>query len=64
MGLTVDRLGDGLLLVTEKPAAAQPPHGAAALTLNVYGPEAATRLDGPRGRWNAWWEENVGRAVS
>jgi hypothetical protein len=64
LGLTVDQLGDGLLLVTEKPAAAKPPHGAASLTLSVYGPVAAARLDDRRARWNAWWEEHVGRAAA
>jgi len=55
LGLTVDQLGPGLLLLAEAPAAARPPHGAASLTLTGYGgaqPDEAA--------WRAWWSEHVG----
>jgi ABC-2 type transport system ATP-binding protein len=55
LGVTVDQLGDGLLVVTEKPAVVKPPHGAALLTLAAYGPGAAARLEQLSARWHAWW---------
>jgi hypothetical protein len=63
LGLTLDQLGDGLLVVTETPAAAKPPHGAAALTFSAYGP-AAARLDELSAPWQAWWEEHIGRPTA
>lgn len=47
LGLTVDQLGDGLLLLTEKPGG-----GSASLTLTTYG---AAQPD--EAAWRAWWEE-------
>ena len=45
-----------LLLLTETPAAAAPPHGAAWMTLNTYG---FVPVDDVAGRWSRWWRTDV-----
>lgn len=60
LGLTVDRWGDGLLLVTFKPAAAEPPHGAASATLTTYG-LAHDDVRSLTARWTSWWHDHVER---
>lgn len=52
-GATVDGWGDGLLIVTHPPSAAEP-FGLATLTLTTYGLDAETFADLER-RWGRWW---------
>ncbi len=59
LGVTIDELGDGLLVLWEKPSAAAPPHGEASVTVSAYGPGSAA-LDEAAGRYRAWWSERVG----
>lgn len=59
VGVTVDALGDALLIVWEKPSAAGPPHGEASATLSAYG-AATERLDEQAERWQAWWSRGLG----
>jgi hypothetical protein len=58
LGLTVDQLGDGLLVMTEKPAAAKPPHGAAAMIVSAYGAAGGAALE-CSAQLEAWWREHV-----
>lgn len=58
LGLTVDSLADGLLILTEKPATVDPPFGSAQVILSVYGAGAGVVAD-LTPRWEAWWQQNV-----
>jgi hypothetical protein len=53
IGLTVEQWGDGLLVVTDRPASTTAPHGGS-LVLTTYGlgEEAFQAL---QARWSAWW---------
>lgn len=58
LGLTVDGLHDGLLILTEKPAAVDPPFGSAMIILSAHG-AGVDGLASLAPRWEAWWQENV-----
>lgn len=55
LGLTLDSLGHGLLIVVNRPRTEKSPHGGGAIVLTTYGLDdrAFTAL---RTRWVAWWE--------
>lgn len=54
LGVTVDALGDGLLILTRSPTTSRSPHGGGALTLTTYGMSTAA-FDALRARWHDWW---------
>lgn len=58
VGLAVDDLGPGLLVLVTKPADADPPRGSAMVTLTAYGarPDEIAELDA---RWQAWWSVHI-----
>jgi hypothetical protein len=55
IGLTVDDFGDGLLVLTGKPASLEPPHGSGTVLITTYGLDDAA-LDALHRRWIEWWE--------
>jgi hypothetical protein len=59
LGVTVDDLGDALLVLWEKPSAAAPPHGEASVTISAYGSQAAA-LDEAAEHYRAWWSQQLG----
>lgn len=61
VGVRIDQLGPGLLVVVDKPAEDDPPHGSAMATITTYGLEGAdhAELDA---RWQAWWAAEVAAA--
>jgi hypothetical protein len=59
LGVTVDELGDALLVLWEKPSAAAPPQGEASVTISAYGARAAA-LDEAAERYRAWWSQHLG----
>jgi hypothetical protein len=52
--LTVDGVGDGLLVLAEQPATEHRPEGGALLVLTTYGLDDA-EFDKVRERWSQWW---------
>jgi len=54
VGLTIDSLGPGLLVVLEIPASEHAPEGAMQAILTTYGLDDAT-LATVRDEWSAWW---------
>lgn len=54
IGLTVEQWGNGLLVVTDKPASTSSPHGGGSVLLTTYGlgDDAFQAL---QTRWSAWW---------
>lgn len=54
IGLTVDDYGDGLLVLTSKPAALEPPHGAGTVLITTYGLDDDA-FEAMHRRWNEWW---------
>lgn len=54
IGLTVEQWGDGLLVVTDRPASPKSPHGGGSVLLTTYGlgEEAFQAL---QTRWSTWW---------
>jgi uncharacterized protein YndB with AHSA1/START domain len=55
IGLTVDDYGDGLVVLTGKPAPLEPPHGAGTVLITTYGLDDDT-LEALHRRWTEWWE--------
>jgi hypothetical protein len=55
IGLTVDDYGDGLLVLTGKPAALEPPHGGGIVLVTTYGLDDEA-LEAVHRRWTEWWE--------
>jgi hypothetical protein len=53
--LTVDDHGDGLLVLTGKPAALEPPHGGGIVLVTTYGLDDGA-LEAVHQRWTEWWE--------
>jgi len=53
--LGVDQLGDGLLVLAERPASDAQPNGAAMVLLTAYGLPDHQLADLSR-RWNSWWD--------
>lgn len=62
LGLTVEQWGDGLLVVTDKPALTTAPHGGGSVLLTTYGlgEEAFQAL---QTRWSAWWTSRYPSAL-
>ena len=56
MALTVDGVGDGLLLVMDRAPDAKQPNGHTQLVLTTYGLPART-FDELAARWRTWWSE-------
>jgi hypothetical protein len=55
LGLTVDAYGDGLLVLTHKPSALEPPHGSGTVLITTYGLDNDA-LGAVHRRWSEWWE--------
>jgi hypothetical protein len=55
IGLTVDDYRDGLLVLTGKPAALEPPHGGGIVLVTTYGLDDEA-LEAVHRRWTEWWE--------
>lgn len=55
VGLTVPQWGDGLLIVTDKPAKETAPHGRGMVVLTTYG-LADADFDALAARWKTWWD--------
>ncbi|GHA26833.1 hypothetical protein GCM10007989_23310 [Devosia pacifica] len=55
-GLWVPALGDGLLIVMDKPKSPRRQEGGGGLLMSCFGLEAETFAD-LAGRWSAWWTE-------
>lgn len=54
LGLTVNSWGDGLLIVTDKPANETRPNGGGSLILTTYG-LSADAFAALEARWRGWW---------
>jgi hypothetical protein len=54
LGLTVEGWGNGLLIITDKPASTSSPHGGGSVLLTTYGlgDDAFRELET---RWSTWW---------
>jgi hypothetical protein len=55
MGLTIDGYGDGLLVLTGKAPALEPPHGTGTVLITTYGLDDDA-LKAVHRRWKGWWE--------
>ena len=55
LGLTVDAYGDGLLVLTHKPPALEPPHGSGTVLITTYGLDNDA-LEAVHRCWSDWWE--------
>lgn len=62
VGLAIDELGPGLLVLVTKPAAADPPRGSAMVTLTAYGATPA-EVDELDARWQTWWADHIAPPV-
>lgn len=54
IGLTVEQWGDGLLVVTDRPASPKSPHGGGSVVLTTYG-LAEDAFQALQTRWSTWW---------
>jgi hypothetical protein len=54
IGLTVDGMGDGLLITHNRPPTPASPHGGGMVVLSTYGLDDAA-FDALRARWTSWW---------
>lgn len=55
LGLTVDSLGDGLLVGHTQQPTPKSPHGGGMAVITTYGLDDAA-FDALRARWTSWWE--------
>jgi hypothetical protein len=56
IGLTVDKYGDGLLVVGTRPRTSKSPHGSGESVVTTYNLDEAT-FGALRDRWSAWWRQ-------
>jgi hypothetical protein len=56
LGLTVDGVGDGLLILAIRPRTEKSPHGGGTVLLTTYGMKADA-LAALRKRWSEWWKQ-------
>jgi len=56
IGLTVDSMGDGLLIASVRPKTEKSLHGGGSLLLTTYRQDDAT-LQRLRERWSQWWKD-------
>lgn len=54
-GLTVERFGNGLLVIGDPPPATRPPHGGGWVVITTYGLDDTAFAD-LRRRWTDWWQ--------
>ena len=55
IGVTIDELGNGLLIVHNRPTTDKSPHGGGMAVLTTYGLDDAA-FESLRARWTSWWE--------
>lgn len=54
VGMTVDELGDALMIITTRPRTAKSAYGGGTVLVNTYALSPST-FDQLRERWSAWW---------
>jgi uncharacterized protein YndB with AHSA1/START domain len=54
IGLTINGMGDGLLITHNRPPTPASPHGGGMVVLTTYGLDDAA-YDALRARWTSWW---------
>lgn len=57
VALSVDAYGDGLLLVTDRSPAAQPPAGGGSVIVTTYG-LSDDAFESVTSRWTSWWTDH------
>ena len=60
LGLAVEQWGDGLLVVTDKPASTTAPHGGGSVLLTTYG-LGEEKFQALQTRWSTWWASRYPR---
>jgi hypothetical protein len=63
LGLTVENWGNGLLVVTDRPASTASPHGGGSVLLTTYG-LADDAFQELQARWSSWWSSRYPSTAS